>query len=123
MADEITAAVFMRFVKGVKDRKRANGTFNDDVSGTDYIENTQTLSTSEEALDKGEITTPGWFWGRNNSSASGEIISIRQATSAANMLSIPPGCEVCFKFSSNTTAPFVVAATGTPELEYLLVEA
>jgi hypothetical protein len=123
MANEISASIGLTFVKGGVTASVNNGSFNDDVTGTRKLSTVQVLSTSEEAMQKGEITTPGWFHGKNLSTTAAEIIHVRQATGAANCISIPAGGEVMFKFASNTTAPFFIAASGTPSIAFTLIEA
>lgn len=121
MANEGTKTGTLNWKKG--DRKISFGSQGEkfDVTGNDYIARTQVLSTSEEALDLGEITTPGMCMFRNNSTTTGENISIRPATGAANMIKLLPG-EEAGPFRLEATAPFAIAAAGTPELEYVIIE-
>ncbi len=121
MANELLLSVTALFSKGAKKASFNKGSFQNDVAGGDYILNTQAVGSSEEALIKGDITTPGWFIGRNNDST--DSIHIRAATGGANMVTIPPLSTVMFKFVSTATAPFVISSANTPELEYLLIEA
>ncbi len=123
MADEITLAMSLSFSKSGVTAAENNGSFTDDVAGTDVVQGTQIVTTSEAALNLGAVTAPGWFCGRNTSATAVEIISIRQATGAANLVAIPAGGEVLFKFDAACTAPFVISASGSPVLEYSLVEA
>lgn len=123
MANELTLSSTLAFAKDSRRASVNHGSFNDTVAGTDYIQATQVVTTTQAALEKGNITTPGWFIGRNLSSTAGEIIHIRPATGGTNMVEIGPGLEVQFKFSSTATAPFVISATGSPELEFTLIEA
>jgi len=93
-----------------------------DVAGSILVHKTQGLSTSEEALVMGDLTAPGLGIFRNNSTTAGEIIYLRQATGAGNFIAILPGEEWPMRFSQATTAPFAIAAAGTPQLEYWLLE-
>jgi hypothetical protein len=123
MANELTVSHTLLFAKGSKRVSVNRGSFQQDVAGNDFFQGTQIVTTSEAALSNGNITVPGRVVIRNLSSTSAEIVHVRAATGGANMVQIDPGCEESFKFSSTATAPFVISATGSPEIEITLIEA
>lgn len=121
MASELTAFLDFRFAKsgnsgGVKLAMTANW------AGTKWTRTRQTLSTSEEAINLGEATGGGGLCALVNRDAS-IAIHVRQASGAANFSTLQPGDFHFFRWSTSTTAPFVVAASGTPELEILTLTA
>lgn len=118
MADELTISAFLRFVKGSKDVQLSQQSMQFDVTGTDYIRGTQIVGTSEEALTKGEITTPGYALIINRDATN--YVSIRAATGTANCIKLKAGEFALFRFEA--TAPFVIANTAACEIEYLLIE-
>lgn len=128
MANEITGAVYAKFVKGSKNEKFDFGTFTKDVTGTDYIKATQvandtTTSPNGVALDKGNIGTLGLFVARNNDATTS--INILTATSGTVIATLAPGEGCMFTFGSGVTAPAIRSSSSslTAELEYLLIEA
>jgi len=125
MADEISVSAALKFVLGAKSEDWSLGILTDDITGTNFAKLTQTINTAatEEALDKGDVGTPGWILARNNSTASAEIVYIKTATGGTNLVElVPGGYPVLFKFPAALTAPFIISASGTPEIEYLLIE-
>jgi hypothetical protein len=120
MADELTISVTLAFAKGVKSvtYKKTGQQF--DVSGTDYIQNTQIVGTAEEALRMGEVTTPGYIIIANLDSTN--YVSLRAATGGANTVELKPGECACFRLARTATAPYVIADTAPVEIEYVLIE-
>jgi hypothetical protein len=128
MADEIRAATYAKFVKGSKNVKWDFGTFEKDVSGTDYQRGTQiandtTTSPNGVALDKGNVGTLGLFVARNNDVTTS--INILTAVSGTVIVTLAPQEQCMFTFGSGVTAPAIrsSSSTLTAELEYLLIEA
>jgi len=123
MAEEITASASLSVDNGIVSSKLAKVGLSVDLAGSDFTHQSQNAATGEAALDLGKITTPGWFLGINRSTTAAEIIEIRTQTGAAyDTIKIEPGEFACFRFGSNATAPYIISASGTPTLEYLLVE-
>lgn len=118
MADELTISAFMRFVKGAKDVQLSRQSQQFDVTGTAFIRGTQIVGTSEEALTKGEVSTPGCILIINLDPTN--FVSIRAATGTANCIKIKPGEFALFRFAA--TAPFIIADTASCEVEYFLIE-
>jgi hypothetical protein len=125
MGAEITLSGALKLVLGEKSEEWALGPLTDDIVGTNYAHLTQTINVSatEEVFNKGDVGTPGWIIARNNSTTVAEIVYIMTATSGVNMVElVPGGLPVLFKFPAALTAPFIISATGTPEIEYFLIE-
>jgi hypothetical protein len=130
MANEITLSMSLEFSKTVSGGTVSGKAYKTPtqftMTGTDYNWTTQTLSTSEEAITLGEVGSGadslGWMYAENLSSTSAEIIYIRAATGGTNTVAIPAGGAVLFKFPAAVTAPYFIAASGTPVVKFLLLE-
>ena len=88
MADEISMSAMLKLVLGDKSQEWSLGTLQDDITGSDYTWNTHVLAiTVDEPVILPDVTgAPGWILIRNNSTTAAEIVAIRQADEAANML-------------------------------------
>ncbi len=91
-----------------------------DVAGKNYIHNTQNIGATEEALLLGDATVGGWFMAVNRHATA--VISLRQATSASDMVDLKPGEPCLFRLSADATAPFAISTVAGAELEYVLVD-
>jgi hypothetical protein len=125
MSNELLVEIQAVFTEGLN-RESFGGTFYADVTGTNFIKGTQTAvisGSTAEALDKGNIGTLGWFFGKNNSATI--TINIYSAVGGTLITAIPPDGIVAFPFGSGITAPAIrsASASTTAELKYLLVEA
>ena len=121
MANELTISGSIKFAKGAKSVSLAKSGVQLDVAGDNYIQKTQSIGTSEEAIDLGDITIPGYAFFVNLDSTN--FVSLRDATGADDMIDIPPGGIALFKFHAGATAPYAIADTAAVEIEYLIVEA
>lgn len=124
MAAEISVTFRVTFAKsGVADG--IDFTFNADwaASPPKYNSTVQALSTTEEAINLGEATGGGGVVVLINRGTGTDNIHIRQATGAANFLTIKPGEGHLFRWSTSTTAPFAVASAGTPPLQIITLAA
>ena len=122
MADEITISASLSVNNGIVSAKLAKVGLSIDLAGSDFTHQTQAVSVSQAALDKGSISALGWFIGINRSTTAAEIISIRWASAEQAVVKIEPGEFACFRCGSDMTDPFLYTPTGTPILEYLLIE-
>jgi hypothetical protein len=119
MANELTIAASLRFVKGDSNELFNKSGIQLDVSGTDYVKLTQTVGTSEEALSLGDLTTPGYALIYNRDSTN--FVSVRSGTGADNLVKVPAGGIALFMIEAS--APFVIADTASCQIEMLLIEA
>jgi len=118
MANEAIVSVSLQFKKGNVDHTLSDAAKTFDVTGTRYIRAVQNVGTSEEALDMGDITDPGWAYFRNLDSSN--YVEIRAATGDTACIRINAGESCCFRLIA--TAPFVIANTGAIDLEYMIVQ-
>lgn len=122
MADEITISGSLRLVRSGVDIDLAEIGRQFDQSGTKYVRLKQNIGIAEEALDKGDITTPGYCIAVNLDTTN--FVSIRPATGAANTIRLDANRGFAiFKFGSGATAPYAIADTAACDIDYLLIEA
>lgn len=119
MANEATVTTSLQFKKGSVDLTLNDAASTFDVSGTKYVRGVQNVGTSEEALDMGDITSPGWCYMRNLDSSN--FVQIRAATGDTAFMRLNAGEHACFRLVA--TAPFAIADTSALDLEYMIVEA
>ena len=121
MANELSASVALRFTKGNVDVEFhwLNKLFT--VAGTDYTAKTQTIGTSEEALDIGDCAAGGMICVVNLDPTN--YVSIRAATGGTNCVRVNALEGALFRFdAAGAAAPFAIANTGACQVAYLLVE-
>lgn len=117
MANEITVTASLQFAKGnITALTRSYNGVSVTVTGTAYVQNVQTVGTSEEALLIGDVT-PGYVLMKNLDSTN--FVSVRHATGGSNCVKLKPGEVSLFRFAS--AAPFVIADTAPVQLEYYLI--
>lgn len=118
MANELTVAANLSFVKGSVSVSMAIGATRFTVTGTDYMRGTQTVGTAAEALDIGDITTPGWMLIVNRDATN--YVEIRDGADGADVVKIKAGEFALFRLA--TTTPYVIATTAACQVEYVVVE-
>jgi hypothetical protein len=119
MAQEITATGLLQFAKGgvqAINRQRAQAKFN--VNGTRYICGVQTIGNTPEQLNLGEITTPGWYFLANLSTAN--FVTFRVGALGSDFLKLMPGEFSVGRFA--TANIYAVADTASVDVEYMVVE-
>lgn len=120
MADEITLTTSLSFVKGNYTATLAGATaLAITMAGTKFVHNVQTIGNTEEAIDLGDLTAGGYFIAVNRDTAI--TINIRRATGEGNFAELRAG-ESCVVRLEASMAPFAIAASGTADLEYLMLE-
>lgn len=118
MADELMIRAFMRYVSSTKDIPFGEST-TVDVSGTKVLVNQQTVGTSAEALEVGDMTTPGVIMLKNLDDTN--FVELRDGADGADLVKILAG-ETSGPWRLATTTPYVIADTASVEVEYMLVE-
>jgi hypothetical protein len=89
------------------------------VTGTDCIGPvTQNVGTSAEALDIGDITTPGYLAIKNLDATN--YVTVRMGSTGADVVKLKAGEFALFRLAS--TNPFVLANTSACQILYCLVE-
>lgn len=119
MANELTMNHYLAFVKGNRKVNLGENGVNVSVNGTDFVHRTQAIGSTEETLNYGEITTPGYSIFRNNDAT--DTVNLRPNTGDANMCALPPGAYAGpFKLAVSTA--YGISSANTPELEYVIIE-
>lgn len=87
---------------------------------TKYLKARQSIGfAAEEAIQLGEVTSPGWFFAINRDASN--FIVLRTASSGTIFAKLLPG-EFCFiRIGSGAQAPTAQADTGVCVLEYVVV--
>lgn len=119
MANELTLSALLHFKKGGREVKFGKNSIQLDVTGTDFAFHSQNVGTSEEALDIGDVATPGYLLVYNNDSAN--FVTIRAASGEADVVKVRAGGVALFELAA--AAPFVIADTATVEILFALIEA
>lgn len=112
MAAEITASGSLELDNGtITDILSVSG-LRFDFSGTKFTHHVQSIGTSEEAIDLGEITTLGWVMLVNRDNTN--YVEVRSGAGASNdIIKLPAkGGFAVFHFGSDITAPFAIANTA-----------
>lgn len=86
---------------------------------TKFIDHVQEIGTSEEAIDLGDITAPGWCMMKNLDATN--FIEIFAVTAGTAMFKLLPGEFFLGKLSA--TAPFAKADTAVAHLRIFIYEA
>lgn len=120
MSNEILFTAQLQFEKSGYSDFMGEASQRLDMSGTHFIHNKQTISTSATAIALGSVATPGMAIFKNHDSTYD--ISIRAGSSGTNVFKIPPGKTVG-PVPLATATPYAIAATNPCELEYLIIEA
>ncbi len=122
MADELTVSIALAFSKSGRRCNTQEMGLNGveiDVAGTDFIGPfTQTIGTTVEALELGDITAPGYIAVKNRDATN--FVSLRNGSGGANLVELQPGDIACFRLA--TTTPYAIADTASCELLMLIVE-
>ena len=120
MADEITLSASFKVEKGGASFARSTGALQVDMSGSHIAAGTQAVGTSAEALEKGDITTPGLLYIKNMDGTNFVEVGYDD-TGFKPTVKILAGEWAIFRLTQTT--PQVKADTGACNIEYILVEA
>jgi hypothetical protein len=121
MADEIKCRVSVTVSKtGVPDVQKSPTQFNITMTGTDLILATQTIGTSAEAINLGDVGTPGVALFHNLSATN--YVEIGHDVSAAfeSDIKLKAGEWALVRLAQ--AAPQARANTAPVNLEYLIIE-
>ena len=120
MANEITVTAALAYAKDGTSFSAAVTALSITVSGARFIHARQSIGTSEEALDLGDIGTGGWLLAINRHASA--VIEIRSGTGATDLVRMNGGEPALFRVSADATAPFAIASAAA-DLEYWLIAA
>lgn len=120
MANEATVTATLDFLKGnVATISRAVSALKITVAGDKYTQIVQEIGfASEEAIDLGDVGTPGFCWMKNLDGTN--FVEIRSATGVADMIKMKAGEPALFRMAA--AVPFAQADTANVNLEMLLLE-
>ena len=119
MANEITITTALEFSKGGIGSSLADAGLTFDVTGTDYVQGSQSISSADQvALGQGAIGTPGYCYMKNTDSTN--FVEVFGVEDEGATLKLKAGEVALFRFSA--TAPFLQADTAAVIVDYLLIE-
>lgn len=122
MADEITASFSLKLTRADFERELAKIGLQFDQSGTEFTEHIQTIGTTEEAIELGEITSLGYFVAINLDTTN--FVSLRAGTGTGNFARLDPNGGFCVgRFGSGAQTPFAIADTANCRVLFLICEA
>src|SRR5947207_780380 len=115
MAD-ITVSMTLRYAKN-KASASLSGGFGASQAGDKYEAGVQSIGTTEESLQKGDVGTIGWLAIRNMDATNYVEFG---STTGVYSITLLPGEAVCTRW--NHTGVFSKANTAAVEVEYLAIE-
>lgn len=120
MANEITVAAFLSFVKGAFTDTMQKTATTFDMTGVPYERRTFAVPTTAggTALPLGDVTTPGYCFIRNTDPTN--FITIKPAVAGVDTIKLKPGEFAMFRFAA--AAPALLASTAICVVEYLLLQ-
>jgi len=118
MSLELTVSAMLDFKKGSVSEAMSKIGARLTVTGTKFVHNVQEIGLAEEAILKGDITTPGYIIVVNLDPTN--YVSIRGATGAVDTVRVRPGMVALFE--SAGANPFAIANVAAAKIEYLMIE-
>lgn len=118
MANELTVSCSLTFTKSGNGDSKAYSGISIDVSGSKTTKIRQTIGTSEEALDIGDIGTCGFIIGKNLDATN--YIEIRPGSGETDLVKVGPGEPFMFRLAMS--GPYAIADTASCDIEFLIVE-
>lgn len=118
MSDELTVSGSLRFSKGGVKVTFNPDTQEIDVSGDQALHHVQSVGTSEEALNKGDLGSVGWFMALNRDDTNYVVI---HETGGSGLVKLSAG-EFAGPFRL-ANDPYATADTAACLVEYVLIEA
>lgn len=120
MANEITITTTISVAKGNIAAISRGSAFSVTMTGDRITHLTQNIGTSEEAINLGDVSTPGYFWVKNLDSTN--YVEIRGATGIADSQQVNAGEQQLFRFAADAV-PYAIANTAAVDIEFLLCSA
>ena len=119
MASELTTPGTISFTKApasLVSMNEAGKSF--DVTGTKSVRGVQNIAITAEAINLGDVGTPGWFFIRNLDTT--HFVELFTAAAGVAFQKLKPGEFTIGRFA--VAAPAAQADTATCNIEYLIVE-
>lgn len=119
MANEITTAFTLNYSKNGIEESR---TLSDEitVSGDDYIAGTESVGTTEEALEMGDVGTAGWAYFKNIDATNYVELGIVGSGTFYPFAKLKAGESCVLRLGTST--PYAKANTAACRLEYKIYE-
>jgi hypothetical protein len=122
MANEIKVRVSLSFSKsGVRDGAEATGSFT--LASSVYNRGRQTIGTSSEALNVGDVVTGGWCYIENLDATNYVEVRAGGSTDSDFVIRLLPGEFSIFRLSVTALAPKLRANTAPVDVEFLVLSA
>lgn len=122
MAAEIHARAALSFAKSGRSGAADTGDVVFTMAGTKHLDTEQTIGTTEEALQLGEVVAAGAWYQIENLDAANPV-DLRPATGGTVTTRIPPLGMALGTFGPSVTAPYVIAITAPVDIHILLIQA
>ena len=91
-----------------------------DVAGARGLDTVQSVGTSEEAIQLGDLAATGGYVYLENLDAT-NFIGVRQGTGATDLIKLLAGDWCVFRIHGSSTAPFAIADTAACNLRIVLL--
>ena len=122
MADEIEVSASLRLNRTDIEAALSKIGLTFDQTGTEYTQHIQTIGTTEEAIELGEITSIGYVLAINLDTTN--FVSLRVGTGLTNAIRLDANNGLAlFRAGSGLTAPFAIADTAACRVLFLILEA
>ncbi len=128
MADEILVTVLLSFTKNALTDSMSMSLSHFDMSGHNFVHRTQTLDTTDDAIDVAALAAPGLGLFINRSDTNN--IQIKDASAGNVLPAIKPGEPCLLRFDASVTAPVatavglsISAATNASPVEFTTASA
>ena len=120
MANEIAFSGSLRVLPSIgRTREALVSGFRADMAGSRVVDDTQLIGTSAEAIQMGEITSPGWCYIKNLDVTN--YVTIRNGSTGADVIKLLAGESAYFRWPS-TAVPYAIANTASCYIEYIIAE-
>ena len=120
MANELTLSAQVYFLTGTIKEEWQELDKQFTVAGTKKIRNVQTVGTSEELIQLGDVSVGGYCMCKNHDDTN--FVQIRGATGETDLIRLEPLDVAMFRIDDGAT-PYAIADTSSCEVEFLIVEA
>ena len=90
------------------------------ITGDAWMDNTQTIGTSEEAILLGDVATGGYWFVQNLDATN--FVELRAGTGSVDFIKLKAGEWAIFRTSGDATAPYAIADTGSVQVRFLRLE-
>lgn len=118
MADELTVSAKLNFTKGGVSVALGKTGLQVDVAGDEFTHLIQTIGTTEESLNLGDVSSPGFCILVNLDSTN--FVELRPGSAKDDMIKLKPGEVAMFRLATST--PYAIADTGACRVQFIVFE-